>query len=158
MQFINHNTGYALFSYEETRFKNLDGGIIHRSFKISPAAAIDSTETEVVPGTIQILLIAPNEVVINEEEPPIDLADFFGNIGGYLSLWGIFGFLFGSGKMNPFGFVTQYCFQYKDLDKDLETDNDLEEGNETNSEKDKEAATDESKFEKTLKKYYIDMI
>ena len=56
--------------------------------------------------------------------------------------------------------MTQYCFQYKDLGNDLETINDLEEGNKADSDKDTVVAekVNESKFEKILKKYYVDMI
>jgi hypothetical protein len=154
---LNRNNTLTYLTYEEIRYKDLDGGGIHRSYQFSPMADFGSSLADLIPpGYIVLGIVAPNDVVINEEEPPLDLAAFFGNVGGYLTIWGVFGFLFGSGKVSPFGFMTQYVFRYKDLGKDLEMIKELEEGNRTNSDEDKEAA--ESKFEKVLKKYYIDIM
>jgi hypothetical protein len=152
-QVIN-STPTIILTYEETKYKDLDGGKIHRSYQFSLIGTEPSTGAA---EFVNMIIIAPNDVIVNEEEPPLDLAAFFGNIGGYLTICGIFGFLFGNGKMNPFGFVTQYCFQYKDLDKDIETANCLEEGNDDNSEKDIIEKDNESKFMNMLKKYYVDM-
>jgi hypothetical protein len=159
---LNRNNSFTYLTYEEIRYKDLDGGGIHRSYQFYPMADFAPAVADLLePGFMLLGIVAPNDVVINEEEPPHDLAAFFGNVGGYLTIWGVFGFLFGSGKMSPFGFVTQYVFQYKNLGKDLESVKELEEVNITNSDKDKEVEAaekvNESKFEKVLKKYYIDI-
>ncbi|GBB89261.1 hypothetical protein RclHR1_15950005 [Rhizophagus clarus] len=43
-------------------------------------------------------ILAPRIVTKQIEEPPLTLADFLSNVGGYLGIWGIFGFLFGGSK------------------------------------------------------------
>lgn len=52
--------------------------------------------------------------------------------------------------MNPFGFVTEYFFQYRDLDNTSDkVGNDVEK-----DDKDREL---EAKFETLFRKYYVDM-
>ncbi|GBB96823.1 hypothetical protein RclHR1_28440001 [Rhizophagus clarus] len=117
----------TLFTYEETRNKELDGGRTHRCYRINDIGGLPKVNSTTY-NTYNITVIAPFGVLSAIEEPPLDLNRCFGNIGGYLTICcGIYRFLFGSGKMNPFGFVTKYYFQYTDLV--IRVNNDLEKGN-----------------------------
>src|SRR5204862_6894138 len=87
-----------------------------RGFQSTIIANVPQDPTQVPAGTFKmnISFVAPYGIIIEEEEPSLDLAQFFGNIGGYLTIWGLFGFLFGGGPVSPFGFVTDYCFKARD--------------------------------------------
>ena len=138
------------FRYTETQYKELDGGKTHRGFQLS---MIFNYPTTVGQGEeVTVSISAPTGVILNVEEPFIDLATFFSNIGGYITICGLFGFLFGSGKISPFGFVTEYCFTTKDkesLMKNLVNDG--------NSSRDSEKVNAEAESKAPLTEYYVDM-
>ena len=126
---------------------------MHRAFQLS---TIYDNSAPAAPGEEKLVKItAPTSVIINTEEPPLDLATFFGNIGGYLTIWGIFGFLFGSGKISPFGFVTEYCFAAKDRESLMNNS-----GNDGNDGDDLEKANVESESKTLLTRlteHYVDL-
>ncbi|GES89985.1 hypothetical protein GLOIN_2v1590969 [Rhizophagus clarus] len=67
--------------------------------------------------TIGINILTPRTVTKQVEEPSLTLADVFSNVGGYLSIWGIFAFFFGCSKMDPFEFVSRFVFIKQDMAK-----------------------------------------
>ncbi|RHZ84650.1 hypothetical protein Glove_78g19 [Diversispora epigaea] len=91
------SSGSYIF-YMETRYIQLDNSHVHRSFQCSTMnyPSYDASEG------IGIGIIAPKEVITYIEEPALQLADAFSNIGGYISICGIFVFLFA----NDDGFIT----------------------------------------------------
>ena len=150
---ISANNISNILKYSETRYVDLDGGKTHRSFQLSMLANSPTSFTE-EQTRIVIAISAPKGVITNSENPALDLATFFGNFGGYLTICGVFGFLFGSGKMSPFGFVTDYCFPVKDRESLMKNFNNGNDGND--SEKINPQAP-EAESKTLLNEYYVDM-
>ena len=149
MQMIDLNVVTVL--YTETRYVELDESKTYRSFQFSPFSPTHSgTHFEARGKNMTIMFKAPTSITINSEIPSLDLATFFGNFGGYLTICGIFGFLFGSGKVSPFGFVTDYCFPDKDK-KSLMENLDSDDGN------DSEKVNLKVESKNLLTEYYVDM-
>ncbi|CAB5373297.1 unnamed protein product [Rhizophagus irregularis] len=102
------------------------------------------------------------------ENPSLTLADLLSNVGGYLSIWAIFGFLFGVKKANPFGFVSDFIFinqdkakLRKELDK-MKNDrssklSNLEKGEEDNTIETNSLSNQSTELRNLLAKYYVDM-
>ncbi|PKY31788.1 uncharacterized protein OCT59_000421 [Rhizophagus irregularis] len=118
--------------------------------------------------TIWIGLIAPTTVITQVEKPPLTLADLLSNVGGYLSVWAIFGFLFGVRKANPFGFVSGFIFINQDrekLRKELDRMknerssklSNLEKGEEDNTTETDGLSNQSAELRNLLAKYYVDM-
>ncbi|UZO20296.1 uncharacterized protein OCT59_012722 [Rhizophagus irregularis] len=113
-------------------------------------------------------LIAPTNVIAQVENPSLTLADLLSNVGGYLSIWAIFGFLFGVKKANPFGFVSDFIFinqdkakLRKELDK-MKNDrssklSNLEIGEEDNTIETNSLSNQSTELRNLLAKYYVDM-
>lgn len=85
----------TIFTYEETRYKELNGGKVHCCYWINHVGGLSS---EINTETNNIVVAG---VILATEEPPLDLTTFFRNIGGFLTICGIYGFLFGSGDDEP---------------------------------------------------------
>ncbi|CAB4402307.1 unnamed protein product [Rhizophagus irregularis] len=99
------------------------------------------------------------------EKPSLTLVELLSNIGGYLGIWGIFVFLFGSGRMDPFGFVSRFVFIKQDRAKLLKELKEMEDDRSAllnNSEKKVDSVTETSdlnnkaEFKNLLAKYYIE--
>ncbi|UZN98926.1 uncharacterized protein OCT59_000210 [Rhizophagus irregularis] len=115
---------------------------------------------------ISIGIIAPKRVIKEVEAPSFKLADLFSNIGGYLSIWVIFAFLFGGKRANPFGFVTRFVFIKQDREKLLKElekmkndrkskistlEREVDNATETNS------PSNQDELRNLLARYYVDM-
>lgn len=114
---------------------------------------------------IAIGIQTPIHVTKQVEKPSLTLVELFGNFGGYLSIWGIFIFLFGSGRMDPFGFVSRFIFIKQDrakLLKELKKMEDDKGALLSNSEKEVDSVTETSdlnnqaEFKNLLAKYYVE--
>ncbi|GES75672.1 hypothetical protein GLOIN_2v1843415 [Rhizophagus clarus] len=142
--------GLSELQYIETRYVDLDGGKAHRGFQLITLASIP-TNIVTAQTVMNIIIYAQDCVMVNSENPSLNLATFLGNLGGYLSICGVFGFLFGRGKVRPFGFVTDNCFPDQDkesLRKHLYNDND--------NDNDQEKVTTVTESKTLLTEYYID--
>ncbi|GBC08697.1 hypothetical protein RclHR1_08310005 [Rhizophagus clarus] len=141
----------GLFQYAETRHKALNGST-YRNFQLSSIGQFNS-----INNTIGI--IAPDYIVAQVENPSLTLADFISNIGGYLGIWGIFVFLFGRKKVDPFGFVSRFIFIDQDREKLLK---ELSAKLNISKEKVNDSVTETSNlsnqtgFKNLLTKYYIE--
>ncbi|CAB4478892.1 hypothetical protein RhiirA1_472947 [Rhizophagus irregularis] len=163
IQVLGGNGG--MIQYTETRHTALNESV-DRSFQISviegPTAGSDN-ET-----IINVSIIEPRMVINQVEDPSLTLADLFSNVGGYLGIWGIFGFLFGSSKMDPFGFVARFVFIKQDrtkLLKELEKmkgDSNVELSTWEKEEKEVDIDTktsnlsNQAEFKNLLTKYYVE--
>lgn len=63
----------TIFTYEETRYKELNGGKVHRCYRINHVGGLSS---EINTETNNIVVIAPAGVILATEEPPLDLTTF----------------------------------------------------------------------------------
>ncbi|UZO01168.1 uncharacterized protein OCT59_012272 [Rhizophagus irregularis] len=115
---------------------------------------------------ISIGIIAPKRVIKEVETPSFKLADLFSNIGGYLSIWVIFAFLFGGRRANPFGFVTRFVFIKQDREKllkELEKMKNDRKSKISTLEREVDNATETNKpsnqdeLRNLLARYYVDM-
>ncbi|CAG8598232.1 813_t:CDS:1 [Diversispora eburnea] len=97
---------YGLIFYTETRYIELDKSHIHRGFQCSALTYDLSGFNET-----RIGIHVPKQVITQVEEPALELADAFGNIGGYISICGLFAFLFGE-----YGIVTYFSKKGKESD------------------------------------------
>ncbi|RHZ71629.1 hypothetical protein Glove_256g3 [Diversispora epigaea] len=97
VQTVSSGSSRSYIFYTETCYIQLDNSHVHRSFQCSAInyPSYDTTEN------IGIGIIALKEVITYIEEPALQLADTFSNIGGYISICGIFVFLFADD-----GFIT----------------------------------------------------
>ncbi|RIA96118.1 hypothetical protein C1645_815801 [Glomus cerebriforme] len=155
--------GFGVVQYTETRYKILNGGYTFRSFQCSLIRRIDpillnNNTTSIIGITIFI----PKNVLILTEEPSLTLADLYSNVGGYLTIFGIFGFLFGSGKVNPFGFVSLFVFKEQEkanLEKDITTSNNINDQAEFEVEFNqlKNEVNQIKEFKDNMESYYVDM-
>ncbi|GBC06052.1 hypothetical protein RclHR1_00660006 [Rhizophagus clarus] len=143
----------GLFQYAETRHKALNGST-YRSFQLSSIGKfdfIDNSQPDDIDNMFRsyfIGIIAPDYIVAQVENPSLTLADFISNIGGYLGIWGIFVFLFGGKKVDPFGFVSRFIFINQDREKLLkELSAKLNISNNLSN---------QTGFENLLAKYYIE--
>jgi hypothetical protein len=160
----------GIFQYTETRHKVLNG-INYRGFQISSIGNFEfsgvSVDENALQPNIWIGLIAPTNVITQVERPSLTLADFLSNVGGYLSIWGIFSFLFGGRRANPFGFVSSFVFINQDrakLRKELDKMNDDRSAKLSNLEKggndsvtETNSLYNQSELKNLLAKYYVDM-
>ncbi|RGB35057.1 hypothetical protein C1646_742444 [Rhizophagus diaphanus] len=156
--------------YVETRHTALDGKHMYRSFQVSVIETIKDAIAELAVNEtrIDVTIIEPKIVINQVENPSLTLADLFSNVGGYLSIWGIFGFLFGSGKMDPFGFVARFVFIKQDRTKLLKElkkmkgDSNVELNTWEKEEKEVDIDTktsnlsNQADFNNLLKKYYVE--
>ncbi|CAB5181181.1 unnamed protein product [Rhizophagus irregularis] len=164
----------GIFQYTETWHKALNGinGITYRGFQINSIGNFEfegvSVDDNSMQPTIWIGLIAPTTVITQVEKPPLTLADLLSNVGGYLSVWAIFGFLFGVRKANPFGFVSGFIFINQDrakLRKELDRMknerssklSNLEKGEEDNTTETDGLSNQSAELRNLLAKYYVDM-
>ncbi|CAB4440265.1 unnamed protein product [Rhizophagus irregularis] len=163
VQVLDGNGG--VIQYTETRHTALND-TVDRSFQISviqgPTAAADN-ET-----IISVSIIEPRMVINQVEDPSLTLADLFSNVGGYLGILGIFGFLFGSSKMDPFGFVARFVFIKQDRTKLLKElgkmkgDSNVELSTWEKEEKEVDIDTktsnlsNQAEFKNLLTKYYVE--
>ncbi|CAB4389299.1 unnamed protein product [Rhizophagus irregularis] len=97
----------SMLQYTETRTKVLNG-TTYRSFQMAFKGHVDSTVKD--ENLVGIILSSPTHIMTQVLKPSLTLFELFSNIGGYLSIWGVFVFLFGRGKMDPFGFVSRFIF------------------------------------------------
>ncbi|PKK70202.1 hypothetical protein RhiirC2_746986 [Rhizophagus irregularis] len=153
--------------YTETRHTALNESV-DRSFQISVIETLGITEPAASVTIINVTIIEPRMVINQVEEPSLTLADLFSNVGGYLSIWVIFGFLFGSSKMDPFGFVARFVFIEQDrikLLKELEKmkgDSNVELSTWEKEEKEVDIDTktsnlsNQTEFKNLLTKYYVE--
>ncbi|RIA96115.1 hypothetical protein C1645_872267 [Glomus cerebriforme] len=153
-------TGNGLIQYTETRYKTLNGGRTFRSFQCSLIQPVDYFSD--TGALIRVGIIAPKNVLILTEEPSLTLADLYSNIGGYLTICGIYGFLFGSGKVNPFGFVSLFMFKEQEkakLEKDVTTSNNISNQAEFEVEFNqfKKEFKQFKEFKDNMESYYVDM-
>ncbi|CAB4495369.1 hypothetical protein GLOIN_2v1700217 [Rhizophagus irregularis DAOM 181602=DAOM 197198] len=100
------------FQYTETRIRAING-TIYRNFQMSFKGNLLTTTDD----TVGLMIKAPARVTTMILRPSLTLVELFSNIGGYLSIWGIVVFLFGRGKMDPFGFVSRFVFIEQDKTK-----------------------------------------
>lgn len=160
--------------YIETRHTALDGKHMYRSFQISVIETYNSNVTEpsnmtnMTRSQINVIIIEPRIVINQVENPSLTLADLFSNVGGYLGILGIFGFLFGSSKMDPFGFVARFVFIKQDRTKLLkELEKMKGDGNVELSTLEKEVKevdidtktsnlSNQAEFKNLLAKYYVE--
>ncbi|PKK59218.1 hypothetical protein RhiirC2_762886, partial [Rhizophagus irregularis] len=150
--------------YTETRHTDLNENV-DRSFQISVIETSDITKPALNGTQINVTIIEPRIVINQVENPSITLADLFSNVGGYLGIWGIFGFLFGSSKMDPFGFVARLVFIKQDREKllkELKGDGNVELGTWEKEEKEVDIDTktsilsNQAEFKNLLSKYYVE--
>ncbi|PKB96168.1 hypothetical protein RhiirA5_435326 [Rhizophagus irregularis] len=134
-------------------------------FQISVIETSDITVPALNGTRIDVTIIEPRIVINQVENPSITLADLFSNVGGYLGIWGIFGFLFGSSKMDPFGFVARFVFIKQDREKllkELKSDGNVELGTWAKEEKEVDINTktsilsNQAEFKNLLSKYYVE--
>ncbi|RGB40032.1 hypothetical protein C1646_739834 [Rhizophagus diaphanus] len=104
----------SMLQYTETRTKVLNG-TTYRSFQMAFKGHVDSTVKD--KNLVGIILSSPTHIMTQVLKPSLTLFELFSNIGGYLSIWGVFVFLFGRGKMDPFGFVSRFIFIEHDREK-----------------------------------------
>lgn len=97
----------TMFQYTETRTQILNG-TTYRSFQMVFKGHVDSTVKD--ENLVGIIISSPTHIMTQVLKPSLTLIELFSNIGGYLSIWGVFVFLFGRGKMDPFGFVSRFIF------------------------------------------------
>ncbi|PKC10126.1 hypothetical protein RhiirA5_374900 [Rhizophagus irregularis] len=161
----------GIFQYTETWHKALNG-INYRGFQITTIGNflfdLVSVDDNPMQSSTWIGLIAPTNVIAQVENPSLTLADLLSNVGGYLSIWAIFGFLFGVKKANPFGFVSDFIFinqdkakLRKELDK-MKNDrisklSNLEKGEEDNAIETNSLSNQSTELRNLLAKYYVDM-
>ncbi|PKK67932.1 hypothetical protein RhiirC2_751055 [Rhizophagus irregularis] len=115
-----------------------------------------------IKNTVELMIISPARVTTMILRPPLTLVELFSNIGGYLSIWGIIVFLFGRGKMDPFGFVSRFVFIEQDKTKLLK---ELKKMNYDRSVKQNKIGIvtetsnldDQVELENLLAKYYVHM-
>ncbi|CAB4378181.1 unnamed protein product [Rhizophagus irregularis] len=155
----------GILQYTEGRRQVLDGSYTYRSFLTS----IIKNAFEVIKVDEQIIsigIIAPKRVIKEVETPSFKLADLFSNIGGYLSIWVIFAFLFGGRRANPFGFVTRFVFIKQDREKllkELEKMKNDRKSKISTLEREVDNATETNKpsnqdeLRNLLARYYVDM-
>ncbi|PKY29740.1 hypothetical protein RhiirB3_446477 [Rhizophagus irregularis] len=164
---------YSIIQYTETQHLALNG-TLYRSFQsfviINPVIPVDTPANGVNQTFHNIFILAPRTVTKRVEEPSLTLVDIFSNIGGYLGICGIFSFLFGSSKMDPFGFVSWFVFIkqdrakfLKELEKMKDDRNtklnisDEEEKNVVVSATETSNLSNQTELKNLLAKYYIDM-
>jgi hypothetical protein len=155
----------GILQYREYRLQVLEGSYTYRSFEPSIIKNVFDI-FEVSEEIISIGIIAPKKVIKEVEIPSFKITDLFSNIGGYLSIWVIFSFLFGGSKANPFGFVTRFVFIRQDREKLLKElekmrkdrderlnalEKEVDNINETNN------PSNNNELKNLLAKYYVDM-
>jgi hypothetical protein len=152
----------SIFKYTETRTQALNG-TTYRSFQMSYKGY---TRYNAVENFVEVIIDAPTYVMTNVLKPPLTLVELFSSIGGYLSIWGIFAFLFGRGKMDPFGFVSRFIFVEQDrakLLKELKKMRDDRSVELSNTEKEVDIVTEKNnlsnqdELKNLLAKYYVYM-
>ncbi|CAB4389981.1 unnamed protein product [Rhizophagus irregularis] len=146
-----------IFQYTETRIQAING-TIYRNFQMS----FKGNYLPTIKNTVELMIISPARVTTMILRPPLTLVELFSNIGGYLSIWGIIVFLFGRGKMDPFGFVSRFVFIEQDKTKLLK---ELKKMNYDRSVKQNKIGIvtetsnldDQVELENLLAKYYVHM-
>lgn len=165
--FLFFNGVGGLFQYAETHHKALNGSS-YRNFQLSSVGTFGFIDYSRPAAAYDVGIIAPENIVAQVENPSLTIADLLTNIGGYLGIWGIFGFLFGEKKVDPFGFVSRFIFikQYrKKLFEELEKING-ERSTKLNISKEEEKGSDsvtktnkisnQTEFKNLLAKYYVE--
>ncbi|CAB5379264.1 unnamed protein product [Rhizophagus irregularis] len=114
--FLFFNGVGGLFQYAETHHKALNGSS-YRNFQLSSVGTFGFIDYSRPAAAYDVGIIAPENIVAQVENPSLTIADLLTNIGGYLGIWGIFGFLFGEKKVDPFGFVSRFIFIKQDRKK-----------------------------------------
>ncbi|GBC08698.1 hypothetical protein RclHR1_08310006 [Rhizophagus clarus] len=155
-------SGAGLYQYAETRHKALNGST-YRNFQLSSIGGFQFIDNSQPSNSLlgdYVGIIAPDYIVAQVENPSLTLADFISNVGGYLGIWGIFVFLFGGKKVDPFGFVSRFIFIDQDREKLLKELGIFEgekSANLNNSEeKFNGSITETSNLKNLLSKYYIE--
>lgn len=155
----------GILQYTEARRQVLDGSYTYRGFQssiVKNAYDVINVDEQV----ISIGIIAPKRAIKEVETPSFKLADLFSSIGGYLSIWVLFAFLFGGSKANPFGFVTRFVFIKQDREKllkELEKMKNDRKSKINTLEKEVDNATEtnnlsnQDELRNLLARYYVDM-
>lgn len=157
----------GLFQYAETHHKALNGSS-YRNFQLSSVGTFGFIDYSRPAAAYDVGIIAPENIVAQVENPSLTIAVLLTNIGGYLGIWGIFGFLFGEKKVDPFGFMSRFIFIKQDRKKlfeELEKING-ERSTKLNISKEEEKGSDsvtktskisnQTEFKNLLAKYYVE--